>query len=373
MSAKRRQPRRSDRSIFDPPQPDSDSRPSGNNRYDEYEDAFDGVEDKSRERRKRRKAAPATGKLREGRVISRSRGHYRVALRAGDADTTTSGDEVKCSLRGRLRGLDVPVAGDLVRLRLDGEEGVLEEVLPRRNSLTRVSEEDESVFKVIAANVDVLGIVLSVEPHPPRWALADRMLVLSEREEFRAVIVLNKTDLLEVDSPEGREIENAAAVYRELGVDVCYTSALQPSGLDDLESLLRGQVSVLAGHSGVGKSSLLNALYPDLQLEVGRTNPHTGKGRHTTTLARLVPLPTGGYMVDTPGFREFGLGDVPVADLGRYYPEFRRIIGACRFSDCLHRDEPGCALRQALERDEVSKLRYQNYLLILSGLVEGQK
>jgi ribosome biogenesis GTPase len=388
MSAKRRRPANSDSSRNDSSRGSSseDDSEHDSGRYDEYEDAFDSLDDKARDRRKRRSSVPGTGKLRDGRIVSRTRGHYRVVLHRSDStggdpksgeanreDSKRDEAAVSCSIRGRLLGLEVPVVGDLVRVRLEGEEGVLEEVLPRRNSLTRVSEEDDLVFKIIAANVDVLGIVLAIDPHPPRWALADRMLVLSEREEFRAVIVLNKSDLLDPDSDAAHEINEAVAVYRNLGVDVCFTSALEPLGLDVLEELLREQISVLAGHSGVGKSSLMNALYPGLNLQVGSTNPQTGKGRHTTTLARLVSLPSGGYMVDTPGFREFGLGDVPVADLGRYYPEFRPIIGECRFSDCLHREEPGCALRTALERGEVSKLRYQNYLLILSGLVERQR
>lgn len=365
MSAKRRRPAKSH----------SDDN-SSYSKYSDYEDAFESQGASSRKPRGHRRPRSPTSSsgqdrgLRDGRIVSRSRGHYRVEIRNSEGEHV---EALNCSLRGRLQGLDVPVVGDCVRVRVEGEEGVLEEVLERRNSLTRVSEEDELVFQVIAANIDVLAIVLSVEPPPPRWALADRMLVLAEREGFETVIVLNKMDLLEEGSVVARDIVSVLDVYRDLGVEVFLTSATAETGLSALEEKLRGRVSVLSGHSGVGKSSLLNALYPGLNLAVGRTNPQTGKGRHTTTLARLIPLPRGGYMVDTPGFREFGLGDIPAADLGRYYPEFREIIGKCRFSDCLHRREPGCALQVALEQGEVSKLRYQNYLQILTGLVERHR
>lgn len=313
-------------------------------------------------------AGDACAGAEKGRVVSRSRGRYRVAV--------ASHGIVTCFLRGRLKGWEAPVVGDFVRVAIQRDgRGVLEGVEPRRNVLSRVSEEDGET-RLAAANIDLLVIVLAVEPFPPRWVLADRLLVLAEREDYEALIVMNKRDLLAASDPDedprAGEIERAASVYRGLGRPVLWTSAIDGTGLDDLKGRLRGRTNVLSGQSGVGKSSLLNALAPGLDLRVRTVNPATGKGRHATTLARLVSLPFGGYLVDTPGFREFGLGDVEAANLGRYYPEFLPIIGNCRFTDCLHRDEPGCALTPARERGDVSNFRYQNYLQILSGLVEKE-
>jgi ribosome biogenesis GTPase len=261
------------------------------------------------------------------------------------------------------------VVGDRVSVSLSSEHrGVVEDVRPRRNLLSRVSEEDDSAFQIIAANLDRLVVVLAAEPFPPRWVLADRLLVLAEREGFEAALVVNKIDL--AGAAARKSIATAAEAYARIGVPLVGTSALEGTGLERLRECLEGQLSLLCGHSGVGKSSLLNRLCPGVELATGAVNEQTGKGRHTTTVARLVKLPFGGYLVDTPGFREFGLGHVAPAELGRFYPEFRPVIGHCRFSNCLHRDEPGCALKRAVDRAEVSNFRYQNYLQILAGLVE---
>jgi ribosome biogenesis GTPase len=294
-------------------------------------------------------------------VVARSRGKYRVLCEGGQ--------ELECRLRGRLLAAQAgPVVGDRVRVSAGG--GTLELVEERRNLLRRVSEEDPSAAQPIAANIDLLGIVLACEPAPPRWGLADRLLVMAEREGFQPILVLNKCDLLQPGTNAARELESALEIYRGLGFGVCLVSALTGAGKGELLERLAGRISVLSGHSGVGKTSLLNALAPGHGYEVDEVNPITGKGRHTTTLARLVPLPGSGYLVDTPGVREFGLGDVAAAELGRYYPEFRPIIAECRFSDCLHRQEPGCALRPSVGLGKVSNLRYQNYLQILSGLLQ---
>jgi ribosome biogenesis GTPase len=263
------------------------------------------------------------------------------------------------------------VVGDRVTLRIsDSRQGVIEEILPRSNLVTRVSETEPFKTRVMAANLDALGIILAIEPFPPRWVLADRMLVLAEQENLMAFIVINKIDLLDPRQDRTGEVRSQAEVYQKLGVAICWTSALRGDGMERLESLLKNRLTAFAGHSGVGKTSLLNRLVPEIHLEVAGVNPLTLKGRQTTTTSRLVSLKCGGYIVDTPGFREFGLGRIQAAELGRFFPEFRPVISQCRFSDCLHQQEPGCALVPAVEQGLVSKLRYQNYLQILSGLVE---
>ncbi|MBI4583432.1 MAG: ribosome small subunit-dependent GTPase A [Planctomycetes bacterium] len=310
---------------------------------------------------KKVRALTAACPVLEGVVLSRSRGCYQVATPEGELD---------CSIRGRLRGNEKPVAGDRVCLRpVAGGGGVLEEVLPRKNQLLRVSEEDERQHQTIVANLDLLVVVLAVSP-APRWALADRLLAVAERQGFDPLIVINKIDLAAEGSPERSGLDAEAAVYRGLNVPVLYTSALYQQGIDELRQRLKEKKSVFSGHSGVGKSTLLNALQPELRLKIGEVNAWTGKGRHTTSMARFLRLKGGGWVADTPGFREFGLGDMQPADLGRCYPEFRPFISQCRFQDCLHQAEPGCALKPALEEGAVSKLRYQNYLQILRGLVK---
>ncbi len=295
-------------------------------------------------------------------MISRSRRSFRV--RTGDGTLT-------CYFRGRVAEDERPVVGDRVRVHAEGGEGVLDEILPRRNALMRVAEDDPSRVKRVAANIDRLHVVLAASPFPPRWALADRLLALCEQEDFEAVIVVNKIDLVESDSDEWRELEEAASVYRELGFPVLLTSAVDGRGLDELRESLRDRIGVLSGHSGVGKSSLLNALHPDWDLATGEVNPLTSKGRQTTTGSRLLRLPSGGHVVDTPGFREFGLGHLEPADLGRCYREFRPFISECRFADCLHHGDPDCGVERAVEAGAISELRYGNYLRILEGLRQG--
>ncbi len=344
---------------------------SGGNDYDEkYSDldefhAKEVARDQSRGKRGRKRAAlksqrGSKNKSEKGRIISRSRGKYKVQV----------GEEiVPCFIKGSLAGFESPVVGDYVQIQRDGPRGVLVAVEPRENVLSRISEEGRNQARTLAANIDQLVIVLSVQPFPPRWVLADRLLCLGELEGFDSILVINKWDLISPEEEE--EVEEIEALYRSLDIPVYRTSASTGLGVEEFGELLKDKTSLLGGHSGVGKSSLLNVLHPEMDLAVGHVNRATGKGRHTTTLAKLVRLPNGGYLVDTPGFREFGLGDVEPAELGRCYKDFRPFLGSCRFKNCLHLDEPGCRVVEAVEDGDLSNFRYQNYLQILSGLLYG--
>ena len=344
---------------------------------DGVEESFESPRERRGGYRKRggaRKVSPkidgANEKVEKGLIVSTSRRTFDVRTEAGSV--------LSCSLKGRLQGMQRPVVGDHVFVQvIDQEEGVLQEICPRKNTLTRVAEDDGGKSRTIAANVDRLVAILSVKPFPPRWALADRLLALCEREDIQGLIVLNKMDLLSKDSQQYLQLEEEAQVYQKLDIPVLFTSAVSGDGIGELKEAMKGKVNIFSGHSGVGKSSLLNTIFPGWNLAVKEVNPHTSKGRHTTTSARLLRLSLGGekaedvsYVIDTPGFREFGLGHVDAAELGRYFKEFRPIIGNCRFSDCLHTQEPGCALKIALENEKISNLRYQNYLQILQGLVD---
>jgi ribosome biogenesis GTPase len=292
---------------------------------------------------------------------------------SGSVLVDTAEGVVTASLRGKLRsrgGKDFNlVAGDRVVLSLAGPaEGALESILPRTSELRRATAGGRPV--VIAANVERMLAILAARDPPPRWALVDRMLVAAEIHGLLPAICVNKWDQVATDPGEARALLDVARVYRDLSYPVFTASALKGEGLAELSSWLEGKSTVFSGHSGVGKSTILNALIPGLALRTGDVNPVTGKGRHTTSAAILLKLPSGGYAVDTPGFREFQPAGLEPQELGRSYPEFCRVLGGCRFRDCLHRGEPACAVRAAVDRGEISKVRYDNYLQILGSLTE---
>jgi ribosome biogenesis GTPase len=258
-----------------------------------------------------------------------------------------------------------PVAiGDEVRFILASEaEGLIVEVLPRRNKLARrtaVPMPSARPFEqVIVANVDLVIPVFSVAEPAPRWNMLDRYLVSAESAGLKSLICINKVDLVNGNG----EIEEAVEDYREIGYPVSLTSAVTGEGLGELRQALTGRISVFLGKSGVGKSSLLNALDPNLGLPVKEVNRKSGKGKHTTTNPELLPLKYGGAVIDTPGVREFGLWDTDPDELAFLFLEMRPYLGRCRFGlDCRHDEEPGCAIRRAVTDGKISPRRYQNYL-----------
>jgi ribosome biogenesis GTPase len=239
-------------------------------------------------------------------------------------------------------------------------------IQPRRNRLARRSAVPmpgaHPFEQVIAANVDLMVPVLAAAAPAPRWNLLDRFLVSAESLELTALVCITKLDL--AHDPGGQaELAHAAGEYRAIGYPVIFTSTRLGAGINELRAALAGKTAVLVGKSGVGKTSLLNALQPDLGRRVAEVNPVTHKGRHTTSAAELYPFEFGGALVDTPGVREFGLWDVEQDDLALFFPEMRPYIGRCRFGlDCAHSDEPGCAIRKAVMAGEVSPHRYYSYL-----------
>jgi ribosome biogenesis GTPase / thiamine phosphate phosphatase len=284
--------------------------------------------------------------------------------------------EVRCSLRGTLWVGESeetrPVAvGDEVLLTLGDGEGVVESLLPRRNRLARpdagkagrADRKGKSArLQVIAANIDRLIVVASLADPPFRPGLADRFLVAAMAQELTPVLVLNKVDLAEPDALA------LAAPYEGFGLTVLKTSCRTGEGIAELAELMRDVVSLLVGHSGVGKTSLLNAVSPGLALHTGAVSDYHGRGRHTTTKTSLLPLAGGGFVVDSPGIREFGVTGLTEGELARLYPGFGELPDACRFADCLHRNEPGCAVRAAVASGALSAERHEAYLRLLEGL-----
>jgi ribosome biogenesis GTPase len=216
--------------------------------------------------------------------------------------------------------------------------------------------------QIIIANPDQAVFVFSCANPAPRFGMLDRFLVIAEKHSIPAMIVANKSDLVGVQA--GEEMFQH---YRPLGYPAVITSARTRQGLDELRGCLSGKVSVFAGPSGAGKSSLLNLLLPDLHLKAEEVSRATSKGRHTTVVRELYPLPGGGYVADTPGLKALALWDIQPEELDGYFPELRRHVAKCAFNDCTHVHEPDCAIRNAVERGEVHPARYQSYVRMRTG------
>lgn len=276
-----------------------------------------------------------------------------------------------------------PVAvGDRVQVELHAAvsgapaEGVVEEVLPRTSQLTRGAPDDRTGrVHVLAANIDRLVVVAALANPPLRPGLVDRFLVAAALAGLPPLVVLNKVDLEGTQDEQGRPLTRALLEpWRAAGHEVLAASCATGEGVPQLRERLGRGVSLVVGHSGVGKSSLINAVCPGLDLRVGDVTDYHGRGRHTTTSARLVPLPgTGGWVVDSPGLREFALDDVAPSDLARLFPGFGELPDACRFSDCRHRAEPGCAVRAAVAQGRLDAERHGTYLRVLDDVEQAAR
>jgi len=288
-------------------------------------------------------------------------------------------DVLLCSLRDASLDTqetgytNVIAIGDQVMISRTGNgQGVVEAILPRRSVLSRpfspdVGKVHEELEQIVVANVDRLLIVASWR-EPYIWpAMIDRYLIAAARNDIEAVICINKIDLIE----DQNEFKSILDTYRSLEHRVILTSAVTGEGIDNLREVLSQSTSVLAGLSGVGKSTLLTAVQPDLDLKIGRVSEKglfTGQGRHTTTQSSLWKLENGGIVIDTPGVRTFGLAGIAPKDLSSWYPEISIHSGCCRFSNCSHIYEPKCAVKEAVENGEISDIRYKNYNQIFEEL-----
>ncbi len=242
-------------------------------------------------------------------------------------------------------------------------EGMIERVEPRHGVLTRASRRREHV---LVANVDQLVIVMSLVQPDLKPHLIDRYLALAQQGELKPVLCLNKSDLL----PDPAELQPLIGLYAQLGIPVFLCSARTGAGIDRLREQLRGRSTVFSGQSGVGKSSLLNAVQPDLALAVKSVSEGNQKGRHTTTYSQLIKLNFGGWVVDTPGVRQLALWDARPEEMEGYFPEFRPFVSLCNFPDCTHTHETGCAVKDAVARRLVTSRRYHSYLGLFNGTEE---
>jgi ribosome biogenesis GTPase len=295
-----------------------------------------------------------------------------VRTQSGFFTVKTENGLYACHLRGRLkrgpREGDVAAIGDWVRITpLDAESGMIEVIEPRRSIISRLAPQPQGEYQqIIIANPDQAFFIFACAEPQPRLGMLDRFLVIAEKQNLLAIIIANKVDLVEPD-----QAQSLFSHYEPLGYEVIYTSAKTGQGLEDVKDRLSGKISVFAGPSGVGKSSLLNAIQPGLGLAYREVSQTTSKGRHTTVVRELFPVEGGGYVADTPGLKALALWDIQAEELDAYFPEMRPLVEACQFSDCTHVHEPGCAVIGAVEAGEIHPDRYQSYLRIRFGDDEG--
>jgi ribosome biogenesis GTPase len=316
----------------------------------------------------------------EGIVIRAHSGVYTVQ---------SDGHVVHCSLRGNLkkefvfntstsvsrrvtrakRGHthDTVSVGDRVMMSETHQgAGIIEEILPRTSRFSRSGFRGRE--QTLVANLDQLCIVFAcAEPRLDPWKL-DRFLVAAESEDITPVIIANKSDLA-----TAKEVDEAFQPFEALGYNVVRTSAKTDNGVDPLRDAIKDRVSAFVGPSGVGKSSLLNAVQPGLNLKTGEIGYVTFKGRHTTTATQLIPLRFGGWVADTPGLRELDILDLDPGDVVYCFPEFKDFLGGCRFDDCNHEREPGCAIKAAVEAGNIQTRRYESFLVIRGELTTGRR
>ena len=280
------------------------------------------------------------------------------------------GNTVNCKMRGvlRLKGLRCtnPVAvGDRVQVEdKGGDAPVVGDIEPRRNYIIRRSSNLSKEFQIIAANLDQAVLVATLTNPETSTTFIDRFLATAEAYQVPAVLAFNKIDLLDTDEWQSR-LDELKTLYESIGYPVIAMSAATGEGADALRAQLAGKMSLLSGNSGVGKSSIINLLVPDAHVRVGDVSHTHHKGMHTTTFSELLDLPGGGAIIDTPGVKAFGTIDFERAEIAHYFPEIFRISDDCRFNNCTHTHEPGCAVLEAVEQGKIAPSRFTSYLSIL--------
>lgn len=306
------------------------------------------------------------GEKKQHGVVVATRGRL-FEVRAED------GDHYHCEVRRRVKGesdrtTPVAVGDDVEFTRTHEGGGAIDRVIPRRSAFVRPATGDSDVMQVIAANLDQLAVVTSVKSPPLKTGLIDRCLIAAYLGSMEPMIVINKIDLHCDES-----LEEVIQTYRECEYAVFPVSAKEGTGLDDLRRALVDHRTLFAGHSGVGKSTLLNTLIPGLDLKTLKISQSTKRGRHATTSIELFELPQGGFVVDSPGLKVMGLWEVTVEELPHYWPEFEPFARECRFQPCSHTHEPGCAVKKAVRNRRIAQFRWDNYCSIAASLTEDAR
>lgn len=306
--------------------------------------------------------------MEQGTVIKSTGSWYQVRL--------PDGEVVPSRMRGKQRlekdRITNPVGvGDEVRLSREADgTGLIQEILPRRNYVVRQSPRQKHQVHFLATNIDQAAVVVTIVEPNLKQGFIDRFLLMTEPYAIPTLIVLNKCDLYGED--EWELVDALQALYEPLGHEVLACSSVSGEGLPELRDRLRDRRTLIAGQSGVGKSTLINTLEPDLDLRTTELSDYSGKGQHTTTFAEMHPLTGGGEIIDTPGIKTLSFNHLTVQDVAHNFREIFTHSSGCRFGDCTHRNEPGCAVKAAVEKGQISQLRYMNYLQILDE-IENQK
>jgi ribosome biogenesis GTPase len=307
--------------------------------------------------------------MEKGRVVKVTGSWYIVS--------TESGELVNSRIIGKFRldgkKLTNPVTvGDEVMIEMEDLEessGIIKKILPRRNYVTRQSPRKKHDLHLIATNVDQAMVMSTIVSPTLKPAFIDRFLLMTEPHDIPAIVLLNKSDLWGEEEME--MFWGLESIYSRIGYEVRKCSAITGDGMDEIRDMLKGKITLLGGQSGVGKSSVINALQEGLGLKTQIISDYSGKGQHTTTFAEMFELDNGGSIIDTPGIKTLSFNNLEVMDVAHNFREFFEASKECKFSDCTHRDEPGCAVKSAIEEGEISELRYMNYLQILDD-IEGQ-
>ncbi len=284
-------------------------------------------------------------------------------------------------LQARIKGLfkideDItstnPIAvGDDVSIEMEEGENapaIITDIADRKNYIVRSSPQGKHKKHIVAANLDQAMLVCTVKEPRTSQGFIDRFLVTAAAYHIPVILVFNKKDVYKAKEME--KFEHWKAVYEEIGYTVLLTAASAGEGIEELKSLLKDKTTLISGHSGVGKSTIINQLLPHLQLKTKNVSGWSGKGLHTTTFAEMFDLPGGGRLIDTPGVREFGIVDIPKTELSHYFLEMQPYLPQCQFNNCIHMDEPGCAVKEAVEEGEIDMDRYVSYATILATIEE---
>lgn len=296
-------------------------------------------------------------------IVTKSTGSFYTVM-------TEDGARYNCNLKGVFKLKNIkstnPVSvGDNVHFELPGGNsvGMITKIEPRHNYIVRKATNLSKRQHIIACNIDQAVIVVTLAFPRTSTGFIDRFLVTTEEYHIPAFIVFNKLDLYPDDYVE--YLMELKELYESVGYGCLITSAKTGAGLDDLKDLLKGKINLLMGHSGVGKSALINAIEPGINIKLGEISKYHLKGQHTTTFAEMHPLSFGGFIIDTPGIKELGMIHIKPEEIAGYFPEMRALLPECKFHNCIHIHEPGCAVLEALEKGDISVSRYNNYIGML--------
>ncbi len=302
--------------------------------------------------------------MEKGLVLKSTGSHYKVLYGEGII--------LNCSVKGKLKIRELkttnPVAvGDNVLFDIDKKtnSGIITEVLARRNYILRKASNLSRQYQIIASNIDQAFLMITIILPETQVEFIDRFLITAEAYRIPATIIINKTDLY--SDAEVEKMEYLESVYSKIGYDCIKLSLKDKTGLDTIIPLMKNRINLISGNSGVGKTTLLNLIDPELNLKTAEISDYHKQGKHITTFPEMHKMPFGGFVIDTPGIRGFGVADMERNEIYHFFREIFKVSKNCRFTNCLHLDEPGCAVRSAVEHGEIDFLRYRSYLNIMEG------